>query len=189
MDKIRGYKITGEVAGSSARLYLAKRWGKRYVLKEFRHYRFPVEESEACPPMLSHVEQRTQAFYDRLQHQAQYVRKHVREDGLLNVPLEVFRQGKMIYKVTRQIDDCGIGTSELHEKLTPRQMAVLLRSILLQLQSLHQPPNKNREWSMWSYSRHTSHLSELLQKNLYRWSFPRYIPIPMQPPRQQRMLS
>ena len=136
MDKIRGYKITGEVAASSARLYLAKRWGKRYVLKEFRHYRFPVEESEACPPMLSHVEQRTQAFYDRLQHQAQYVRKHVREDGLLNVPLEVFRQGKMIYKVTRQIDDCGIGTSELHEKLTPRQMAVLLRSILLQLQSL-----------------------------------------------------
>ena len=136
MDKIRGYKITGEVAASSARLYFAKRWGKRYVLKEFRHYRFPVEESEACPPMLSHVEQRTQAFYDRLQHQAQYVRKRVREDGLLNVPLEVFRQGKMIYKVTRQIDDCGIGTSELHEKLTPRQMAVLLRSILLQLQSL-----------------------------------------------------
>ena len=133
MDKIRGYKITGEISATSGKLYFASRWGKRYVLKEFLRYRFPADEGEACPPMLSHVEKRTQAFMDRLTHTTQYIRKHIREDGLLNIPLEIFRQGKMIYKVSRQIDSCGIETQDLHNVLTPAQMNVLFKSILLQL--------------------------------------------------------
>lgn len=136
MDKIRGYKILRELTATSGTLYFAEKWGKRYVLKEFMRYRFPTEEGEECPEILRKVETRTQKFYDRLRSTTARIRKKCREDGLLNVPLDIFREGKFIIKVTRQIEDCGIPYEELHKKLTPVQQSILLKTALLQLDML-----------------------------------------------------
>ena len=136
MDKIRGYKILRELTATSGTLYFAEKWGKRYVLKEFMRYRFPTEEGEECPEILRKVEIRTQKFYDRLRSTTARIRKKCREDGLLNVPLDIFREGKFIIKVTRQIEDCGVPYEELHKKLTPVQQSVLLKTALLQLDML-----------------------------------------------------
>lgn len=134
MDEIRGYKILNEQTASSGKLFFAERWGKRYVVKEFLSYRFPTDEGVECPELLKGVERRAEQFFNHLCKTTEHIRRNCREDGLLNVSLEVFRQGKMIYKVSKLIESCDVEVDQLHVQLTPAQMNVLLKTILLQLE-------------------------------------------------------
>lgn len=136
MAEIHGYRILKEVTATSGKLYFTERRGRRYVLKEFSGYRFPAAEGETCSAALRPVQERAERFYARLKRIMAHLRGSCREDGLLNLPLEVFREGQMIYKVTRLIEDCGLTVEQLHEKLNSQQLSTLLKTLLLQLESL-----------------------------------------------------
>lgn len=133
MREIHGYAITGERPSTSSKVLYAEKWGQKYVLKEYLSYRFPTEEGEPCPEVLRSTEQRTERFFDHLKSTTEALKQHCREDGLFNIPLEIFRQGRMIYKVTRFVESCGIPIENLHNSLTSEQMNVMLKTVLLQM--------------------------------------------------------
>lgn len=133
MREIRGYMITSEKLSTSSTLLFAEKWGRKYVLKQYLSYRFPTEEGEPCPEMLRASEQRAERFLAHLKSTTEALKKHCREDGLFNIPLEIFRQGRMIYKVSRYVESCGIPIEELHNSLTPEQMNDMLKTVLLQM--------------------------------------------------------
>ena len=132
-----GYKLLKEQSASTCKLFYVSRFGRRYLLKQYNKYRFPSKESiESGLKDVLKAQAHAQSFYDHLVAVMKLMRKHCREGGLINLPLDVFRRGNFIYKVTRTLKPCGIETDKLHEKLTPAQMDVLLRTMLTQLDQL-----------------------------------------------------
>ena len=132
-----GYRLLRSESASTCTLFYVSRFGRRYVLKQYGAYRFLSRESlNSATPELLEAEARARAFYEHLRRVMKLMRRHCRQYALLNVPLDVFRRGAFIYKATRMLTPCGIPTEALHERLTPRQMDVLLRTVITQLDQL-----------------------------------------------------
>ena len=136
-EELRGYKVFQEVLTNTSKLYYAQRLAQKYVLKEYTNYRFlsPENQEEAGPRLLE-AERRAQAFLEHLQRVSALMRRKCRTNGLLNIPVDVFRQGVFIYKVTRMIEPCGIEPARLHSVIAQQQMDVFLRTVLTQLDLL-----------------------------------------------------
>lgn len=128
-----GYQITGEQLAATSKLYFAQRRGQRYVIKEYINYRFQEGEKQDSP-----TQRRAEVFYAHLRKLAQVMRARCRTDGLLNIPVDVFRRGPMIYKVSREVEDCRLESGELFRILQrdARTASVFFKTILLQLEKL-----------------------------------------------------
>lgn len=134
--KIAGYDIESVENGTTCKLYFAKKWGRRYVIKEYSNIRFLSPKSRYSIekyPHLAESEKRAQIFYRQLRHTANLMRKNCRREGLINIPERIFRRNTSIFKVSRLVESSGIPYAELHHQLNRRQMDVFLRSILIQL--------------------------------------------------------
>lgn len=130
---LNGYRVTGEQIAATSKLYFAQRRGRRYVIKEYINYRFQEGEKRDSPG-----QQRAEVFYAHLQKLARIMRTWCRADGLLNIPVDVFRRGPMIYKVSREIESCRLESGELLQILQRDAGAasVFFKTILLQLDKL-----------------------------------------------------
>lgn len=128
-----GYQITDEQIAATSKLYFARRRGRHYVVKEYINYRFQDSEHRDSP-----AQRRAEVFYAHLRKLAQVMRAQCRVDGLLNIPVDVFRRGPMIYKVSREIADCGLEPGELPRILRQEleTASVFFKTILLQLETL-----------------------------------------------------
>lgn len=128
-----GYQVTGEQIAATSKLYFAQRRGQRYVIKEYINYRFQESEKRDSP-----TQRRAEVFYDHLRKLARIMRARCRTDGLLNIPVDVFRRGPMIYKVSREIEDCRLESGELLRILQrdAGTASVFFKTILLQLEKL-----------------------------------------------------
>ncbi len=133
----RGYKILSKQHTAKSVLYFVRRWGRRYVIKEYTDYRFSARKpGEMLTDALKAAEKRTEVYFLHLQKTAQLMRRSVRWDALLNVPVDVFRQGRSIYKVTHLIEACDIEAEQLHEELDFQQMTTFLCTLLSQMETL-----------------------------------------------------
>lgn len=136
-EKLRGYKVFREILTNTSKLYYAQRFSRRYVIKEYTNYRFLSEENRKDASMsLLEVDRRAQAFLKHLQHISKLMGQGCRANGLLNIPLDVFRQGVFIYKVTRMVDTCDIEPFQLHTCTMRQQMDIFLKTLLTQLDLL-----------------------------------------------------
>jgi len=136
-DGLSGYSVFEERNANTCKLYFVQRKGKKYVIKEYINYRFPVREAGVeLPPALLKVEKQAEEFFGHLKKVAKCMRRKCRVSGLLNIPVDVFRRNAYIYKVTRLIDSCGIAVEALNTELDQRQMRVLLMSVLAQAEML-----------------------------------------------------
>lgn len=128
-----GCQITGEQIAATSKLYFAQRRGQRYVIKEYINYRFQESERRDLS-----AHRRAEVFYAHLQKLARTMRAQCRTDGLLNIPVDVFHRGPMIYKVSREIEDCRLESGELLRILQQdaRVASVFFKTILLQLEKL-----------------------------------------------------
>lgn len=130
-----GFQITDEQFAATSKLYFARRRGQRYVIKEYINYRFQEGGDQDSP-----AQQRAEVFYGHLRKLARVMRARCRTDGLLNIPVDVFRRGPMIYKVSREIADCHLGPGELPRILRrdARTASVFFKTILLQMEKLEE---------------------------------------------------
>lgn len=136
-EKLRGYKVFREVLTNTSKLYYARRFSRRYVIKEYANYRFLSEENRKDASMsLLEVDRRAQAFLEHLRRVFKLMRRGCRTNGLLNIPLDVFRQDVRIYKVTRMVDTCDIEPFQLRSHTTRQQMDIFLKTVLVQLDLL-----------------------------------------------------
>lgn len=128
-----GYQITDEQIAATCKLYFAQRRGQRYVIKEYINYRFQEGEKGDSP-----AQRRAEVFYAHLRKLARVTRARCRTDGLLNIPVDVFRRGSMIYKVSREVEDCRLEPGELLRILQQDAgtASVFFKTILLQLEKL-----------------------------------------------------
>lgn len=138
LKKLRGYKILGQSwATNTSRLYKARRGRGRYVVKEYTKYRFLSEESRKdASPRLLEADRRAQAFLEHLQRVSGLMQRECRANGLLNIPLEVFRQDVFIYKITRMVEAVNTDPFQLRSCATRQQMDIFLKTVLVQLDLL-----------------------------------------------------
>lgn len=99
-------------------------------------FRFSEEDDRF--PRLKESNRRVQHFLDYLSSSSQRLREHIRSEGLINIPLEVFRYQNRVIKVTRKIESAGIDDRSVFRALTVKQLPVFLKSILQQLAQLHE---------------------------------------------------
>ncbi len=136
-DDPRGYKILSKQHTAKSVLYFVRRWGRRYVVKEYTDYRFSVRKpGEKLTDALTAAEKRTEVYFSHLQKTARLMRRSVRRDALLNISVDVFRQERSIYKVTNLIESCDMDADRLHEELDLQQMTTFLRTLLVQVETL-----------------------------------------------------
>lgn len=136
-DGPRGYRVLSKRSTAKSVLYFVRRWGRRYVVKEYIDYRFPDHANGAqLPEALKQVQRRSETYFAHLQKTARLMRRAIRREGLINIPLDVFRRERSIYKVTSCLDECVIEAEALHEHLNDEQMDVFLCTLLRQLEKL-----------------------------------------------------
>ncbi len=135
----KGYRVLSKQCTAKSILYFVSRWGRRYAVKEYTDYRFSARTSAQTPSgVLKQAEERTKTYFAHLQKLARKMRRAMRRDGLANIPLDVFRQDRSIYKVTNLLEPCGVDADELHETLDMKQMTVFLCTLLSQLDSFEE---------------------------------------------------
>ncbi|MGW0391758.1 protein kinase domain-containing protein [Streptomyces sp. NPDC003042] len=136
-DEIAGYRLVSEPTnanGGKCMWAFAEKDGHQYFLKRFLEPKRPREGSTA-----SAVSQRIrlevcQEFEDRHRGIMNRLRPDARGGGNLVLATDFFHEGSTYYKVTERIDTSSL---EKPQALEPRQKAVLLKTLALSLQLLH----------------------------------------------------
>lgn len=114
----------------------AVRNGERYVVKRFAS-RYPGRELARHPHAYLRRFAAAHAVYVRLRRLWRALGRGRAAAGNLNVPVKVFVHDGAVYKATRyvpraRVDGVPLGARNLHRLLSPRQIDVVLRSILAQ---------------------------------------------------------
>lgn len=136
MDMIREYRFLLEMPPAAGRVYEAKRGGKRYEIREIPGCRFPVDEGVSCPDALRTAYAQAEGFLQRLSGTVALLRRRLRADGPVTLPTEVFRAGKMICAAVPLPAPCDLSVDTLHARLSHMELAMLLLSLLQQLEAL-----------------------------------------------------
>ena len=69
--ELKGYKVLSKQHTAKSIMYFVRRWGKKYVVKEYTDYRFREHRhGEAVSDALKRAEQRTEVYYKHLQKTA-----------------------------------------------------------------------------------------------------------------------
>ena len=126
MKKIIGnYRVGDEQRFSNGTLL----FNEIYAIKDYTNERFPPERTGVFRQEYN----RSTRFFSHMRKILYEFRRTSRLNGNLNVPIDVFREGVGIYKVSNRIKDCGIDAKNIHLHLSLEQIDVLIKSILAQM--------------------------------------------------------
>jgi eukaryotic-like serine/threonine-protein kinase len=136
-DEIAGYRVVSEPTnanGGKCMWAFAEKDGHQYFLKRFLEPKRPREGSTASAASRRIRLEVCQEFEDRHRGIMKRLRPDARGGGNLVLATDFFHEGSTYYKVTERIDTSSL---EKPEALEPRQKAVLLKTLALSLQLLH----------------------------------------------------
>ncbi|MFC8726872.1 protein kinase domain-containing protein [Streptomyces bacillaris] len=136
-DEISGYRVVTEPTnanGGKCMWAFAEKDGRQYFLKRFLEPKRPREGSTASAASRRIRLEVCQEFEDRHRNIMKRLRPDARGGGNLVLATDFFHEGSTYYKVTERIDTT---TLEKPQTLEPRQKAVLLKTLGLSLQLLH----------------------------------------------------
>ncbi|MFE9859743.1 protein kinase [Streptomyces sp. NPDC005780] len=136
-DDIAGYRVVSEPTnanGGKCMWAFAEKDGHQYFLKRFLEPKRPREGSTASAASRRIRLEVCQEFEDRHRGIMKLLRPDARGGGNLVLATDFFHEGSTYYKVTERIDTSSL---EKPQALEPRQKAVLLRTLALSLQLLH----------------------------------------------------
>ncbi|MEU3205976.1 protein kinase [Streptomyces cyaneofuscatus] len=136
-DEISGYRVVTEPTnanGGKCMWAFAEKDGRQYFLKRFLEPKRPREGSTASAASRRIRLEVCQEFEDRHRGIMKRLRPDARGGGNLVLATDFFHEGSTYYKVTERIDTT---TLEKPQTLEPRQKAVLLKTLGLSLQLLH----------------------------------------------------
>lgn len=136
-DEIAGYRIVSEPTnanGGKCMWAFAEKGGGQFFLKRFLEPKRPREGSTASAASQRIRLEVCQEFEDRHRGLMKRLRPGARGGGNLVLATDFFHEGSTYYKVTDRIDTSSL---EKPQSLEPRQKAVLLKTLALSLQLLH----------------------------------------------------
>ncbi|MGW5849660.1 protein kinase domain-containing protein [Streptomyces sp. NPDC055254] len=136
-DEIAGYRVVSEPTnanGGKCMWAFAEKDGRQYFLKRFLEPKRPREGSTASAASRRIRLEVCQEFEDRHRGIMKRLRPDARGGGNLVLATDFFHEGSTYYKVTERIDTSSL---EKPQALEPRQKAVLLKTLALSLQLLH----------------------------------------------------
>ncbi|MCX4794315.1 protein kinase [Streptomyces sp. NBC_01242] len=136
-DEIAGYRVVSEPTnanGGKCMWAFAEKDGHQYFLKRFLEPKRPREGSTASAASRRIRLEVCQEFEDRHRGIMKRLRPDARGGGNLVLATDFFHEGSTYYKVTERIDTSSL---EKPQALEPRQKAVLLKTLALSLQLLH----------------------------------------------------
>ncbi|MFC9295659.1 protein kinase [Streptomyces sp. NPDC057011] len=136
-DEIAGYRVVSEPTnanGGKCMWAFAEKDGHQYFLKRFLEPKRPREGSTASAVSRQIRLEVCQEFEDRHRGIMNRLRPDARGGGNLVLATDFFHEGSTYYKVTERIDTSSL---EKPQALEPRQKAVLLKTLALSLQLLH----------------------------------------------------
>ncbi|MFD3675627.1 protein kinase [Streptomyces sp. NPDC058613] len=136
-DEIAGYRVASEPTnanGGKCMWAFAEKDGNQYFLKRFLEPKRPREGSTASAASRRIRLEVCQEFEDRHRDIMKRLRPDARGGGNLVLATDFFHEGSTYYKVTERIDTSSV---EKPQTLEPRQKAVLLKTLALSLQLLH----------------------------------------------------
>ncbi|MFD3612828.1 protein kinase [Streptomyces atroolivaceus] len=136
-DEIAGYRLVTEPTnanGGKCMWAFAEKDGQQYFLKRFLEPKRPREGSTAGAASRRIRLEVCQEFENRHRGIMKRLRPDARGGGNLVLATDFFHEGSTYYKVTERIDT---STLEKPQLLEPRQKAVLLKTLALSLQLLH----------------------------------------------------
>lgn len=136
-DEISGYHVVTEPTnanGGKCMWAFAEKDGRQYFLKRFLEPKRPREGSTASAASRRIRMEVCQEFEERHRGIMKRLRPDARGGGNLVLATDFFHEGSTYYKVTERIDTT---TLEKPQTLEPRQKAVLLKTLGLSLQLLH----------------------------------------------------
>ncbi|MFF8915637.1 protein kinase [Streptomyces sp. NPDC015032] len=137
-DEIAGYRVVSEPTnanGGKCMWAFAEKDGHQYFLKRFLEPKRPREGSTASAASRRIRLEVCQEFEDRHRGIMKRLRPDARGGGNLVLATDFFHEGSTYYKVTERIDTSSL---EKPQALEPRQKAVLLKTLALSLQLLHE---------------------------------------------------
>ncbi|MFD4762961.1 protein kinase [Streptomyces sp. NPDC058439] len=136
-DEIAEYRVVSEPTnanGGKCMWAFAEKDGHQYFLKRFLEPKRPREGSTASAASRRIRLEVCQEFEDRHRGIMKRLRPDARGGGNLVLATDFFHEGSTYYKVTERIDTSSL---EKPQALEPRQKAVLLKTLALSLQLLH----------------------------------------------------
>ncbi|MER5772403.1 lipopolysaccharide kinase InaA family protein [Streptomyces sp. NPDC001985] len=136
-DTIAGYRVISEPTnanGGKCIWAFAKKDGQEFFLKQFLDPKRPREGSDPAKPSVRIRLEVCEEFEARHRTIMTRLRPDARGGGNLVLARDFFHQGSTYYKVTERIDTSSL---EKPEALEPRQKAVLLKTLGMSLQQLH----------------------------------------------------
>lgn len=136
-DVINGYRIISEptnAGGGKCMWAFAEKNGTEYFLKRFLEPKRPREGSTASAASRRVRLEVCQEFEERHRGIMRRLRPDARGGGNLVLATDFFHEGSTYYKVTGRIDT---STLEKPQSLDPRQKAVLLKTLAISVQLLH----------------------------------------------------
>ncbi len=136
MDGPEGFVIDNVVYGNKGNVYYCSAGKIHYVVKEYVMHRFiQPEPGQKLSIQAQQTNQRTQAWLDKMKKISYRFRRFAREDGLLVIPLRVYREGLKVYKVTYAVETDDLDGKKTWQ-LPPEQVDLLLKTTLAQLHCL-----------------------------------------------------
>ncbi|GAA2321550.1 protein kinase [Streptomyces caniferus] len=136
-DVIAGYRIISEPTnanGGKCMWAFAEKDGQQFFLKRFLEPKRPREGSTASAASRRIRLEVCEEFENRHRTIMKRLRPDARGGGNLVLAKDFFHEGSTYYKVTERIDT---STLEKPQALEPRQKAVLLKTLGMSLQQLH----------------------------------------------------
>jgi eukaryotic-like serine/threonine-protein kinase len=136
-DVIRGYKITSEptnAGGGKCMWAFAEKDGAQYFLKRFLDPKRPRDDA-ADTKSVRIRRQTAREFEERHQSIMKRLNPTARGGGNLVLARNFFHEGSTYYKVTDRIDTSSL---EKPQSLEPQHKKVLLKTLALSLQQLHE---------------------------------------------------
>ncbi|MEU8887592.1 protein kinase [Streptomyces sp. NPDC048442] len=137
-DEIAGYRIISEPTnanGGKCIWAFAEKNGQEYFLKRFLEPKRPREASTASAKSKRIRLEVCEEFELRHRTIMERLRPDARGSGNIVLAVDFFHEGSTYYKVTERIDTASL---EKPQSLEPRHKAVLLRTLALSLQQLHE---------------------------------------------------
>ncbi|WP_431041660.1 protein kinase domain-containing protein [Streptomyces sp. P1-3] len=136
-DVIAGYRVISEPTnanGGKCMWAFAEKGGQQFFLKRFLEPKRPREGSTASAASRRVRMEVCKEFEDRHRAIMRQLRPDTPGGGNLVLATDFFHEGSTYYKVTERIDTSSV---DKPQALEPRQKAVLLKTLGLSLQLLH----------------------------------------------------
>lgn len=136
-DVLNGYTVVTKptnAGGGKCMWAFATRAGKDYFIKQFLEPKWPTDSAPGSAASKQRRRQDCLAFEKRHQHVMERLKSDTVGAGNIVTAESFFREGATYYKVTKRIN---VSNLKGLDTLTPRQKAVVLRTLVLSLQQLH----------------------------------------------------